>query len=103
MSLNTLLTSKGNKRNHQSSDIVTIQTVLNVLVGIIGSEKQIKVVTIRKEETNCIYMYIMWLFMQKNSRLQIIKTKNLVRLLDIRSIYKKHYIPIYQQRLRNIF
>lgn len=59
------------KINHQSSNIVTIQMVLNALAGVICREKQIKVIRIRKEETNCIYMNMMWFFYAEN-----IKTTN---------------------------
>lgn len=55
--LNTLFTSQNKSP--------VIQTVLNVLAGVLGREKQIKGVRIKKEETNCMYMHMMWLFMQK--------------------------------------
>lgn len=41
----------------------------------------------------------MVVYTEKSKRLYIIKIKNLVRLLDIRSMYEKtNHIPIYQQR-----
>lgn len=47
---------------------MTVQNVLNVLASTISREKQIQVIRIRKEETNCMYMHMIWLFIQKNPK-----------------------------------
>lgn len=93
--------------DHQPSNIVTIQNVLNVLASVISKEKQIKVIRIVNKETNgllCI-LYGMVVYTEESKTLQIIRTKNPIRLLDKRSVYQKvNYNPIYQpQRLKKYY